>query len=279
MSHSPNGGLEETVPALNGQFTQSETDLDLVAASLMPDVTRDILDLHNEQGDWSTTSTAWVDGRHADRLTTEGTRRHFNAIKPRLQEAGGGLPSLKHLPEILDACRKDRDRNQVLYCYLVAEDAVFRYVLHEYLRQLAKQRIDRLDFSDEVVVEYLEEFRHADGEPLDAAESTKSRWATNFRSVLRSIGVIQGQQATAGDVPNVGDIPLEIAAYWSWHKHGDEWLTDPVGWRYLFQPQSFWQPQSQRLAKSTRWSSHESHGRLWYEPVEDFYAALAGDAE
>jgi hypothetical protein len=139
--------------------------------------------------------------------------------------------------------------------------------------------VDDLDFSDDRIVELLDEFQHTDGSPLDFAESTKQRWATNFRGSLRSIGMIQSRQGTTGEVPNVGDIPLEIAAYWSWQQLDDEWLQNPIGWRYLFQTQPFWQPQTQRLAKSTRWTTHESHGRLWYEPVDDFYAKLAEESE
>lgn len=279
MPEGPEPGIDHSVRSLNGQFSQDETHIGLVAASLDLEQTRQILDLYNESGDWTTASERWLEERQAGRLTVEGSRRPFNAIKPRLQEAGGGLPPLRYLPAVLDACRKERDEYQVLYCYLVAEDAVVRYVLHEYLQELERRSIDRLDFSDERIIGLLEDFRHTDGEPLDFADSTKDRWATNFRNALRSIGVIQSRQGTTGDVPNIGDIPLEVAAYWTWYEQGDEWLTNPMGWRYQFQPEPFWEPQSRRLAKSPRWSSHESHGRLWYEPVDDFYATLAGDAE
>jgi len=270
--------VNEEVRSLNGLFRQAETHIGLVAASLDLEQTRKIAELYNECGDWTTASEQWLERRQAERLTVEGSRRSFNAIKPRLQEAGGGLPPLKHLPDILDACRKERDQLQVLYCYLVAEDSVVQYVLHEYLRELEKRSMGDLDFSNDQLVELLNAFQHTDGEPLDFAASTKDRWATNFRSALRSIGVIQSRQGTTGDVPNVGDIPLEIAAYWSWKSLDDEWLMNPAGWRYLFQPQAFWSPQSERLAKSTRWTTHEAHGRLWYEPVDDFYAKLGGSA-
>lgn len=268
-----------TISSLNGQFSTDETHIGLVAASLDLDQTKEIAELYNDSGDWSTTSERWLDERRAERVTIEGSRRSFNAIKPRLREAGGGLPPLMYLPDILDQCRNQRDQHQVIYCYLVAEDAVFQYVLHEYLVKGGDRGASHLDFSDSRIIEMLEEFQHVGGEPLDWAESTKDRWASNFRGVLRSIGVIDSRQGTTGDVPNIGDIPLEVAAYWSWHEEGDEWLLDPLGWRYLFQPDPFWDPQSQRLAKSTRWSSHQAHGRRWYEPIDNFYAALAGQAE
>ncbi len=269
----------DTVQSLNGKFSTEETHIGLVAASLDLDQTREIAELYNDSGDWNTTSERWLDERRAERVTIEGSRRSFNAIKPRLQEAGGGLPPLRYLPDILDQCRNQRDQHQVLYCYLVAEDAVFRYVLHEYLVQGIDRGAGHLDFSDNQIIEKLEELQHIGGEPLDWAESTKDRWASNFRGVLRSIGVIDSRQGTTGEVPNIGDIPLEVAAYWSWHEEGDEWLVDPFGWRYLFQPEPFWEPQTQRLTKSTRWTSHQAHGRRWYEPVEGFYAALAGQTE
>jgi hypothetical protein len=269
----------DTIQSLNGDFSTEETHIGLVAASLDLDQTREIAELYNDSGDWNNTSERWLDERRAERVTTEGSRRSFNAIKPRLQEAGGGLPPLRYLPDILDQCRNQRDQHQVIYCYLVAEDAVFQYVLHEYLVQGDDRGASNLDFSDSQIIGMLEEFQHIGGEPLDWAESTKDRWASNFRGVLRSIGVIDSRQGTTGEVPNIGDVPLEVAAYWSWHEDGDEWLTDPLGWRYLFQPEPFWEPQTQRLTKSTRWTSHQAHGRRWYEPIDDFYAALAGQTE
>ena len=269
----------DTIQSLNGEFSTEETHIGLVAASLDLDQTREIAELYNDSGDWNTTSERWLDERRAERVTIEGSRRSFNAIKPRLQEAGGGLPPLRYLPDILDQCRNQRDQHQVIYCYLVAEDAVFQYVLHEYLVQGDDRGASNLDFSDSQIIAMLEEFQHIGGEPLDWAESTKDRWASNFRGVLRSIGVIDSRQGTTGEVPNIGDVPLEVAAYWSWHEDGDEWLTDPLGWRYLFQPEPFWEPQTQRLTKSTRWTSHQAHGRRWYEPIDNFYAALAGQTE
>lgn len=269
----------DTIQSLNGEFSTEETHIGLVAASLDLDQTREIAELYNDSGDWNTTSERWLDERRAERVTIEGSRRSFNAIKPRLQEAGGGLPPLRYLPDILDQCRNQRDQHQVIYCYLVAEDAVFQYVLHEYLVQGDDRGASNLDFSDSQIIGMLEEFQHIGGESLDWAESTKDRWASNFRGVLRSIGVIDSRQGTTGEVPNIGDVPLEVAAYWSWHEDGDEWLTDPLGWRYLFQPEPFWEPQTQRLTKSTRWTSHQAHGRRWYEPIDDFYATLAGQAE
>jgi hypothetical protein len=269
----------DTIQSLNGEFSTEETHIGLVAASLDLDQTREIAELYNDSGDWNTTSERWLDERRAERVTIEGSRRSFNAIKPRLQEAGGGLPPLRYLPDILDQCRNQRDQHQVIYCYLVAEDAVFQYVLHEYLVQGDDRGASNLDFSDSQIIGMLEEFQHIGGEPLDWAESTKDRWASNFRGVLRSIGVIESRQGTTGEVPNIGDVPLEVAAYWSWHEDGDEWLTDPLGWRYLFQPEPFWEPQTQRLTKSTRWTSHQAHGRRWYEPIDNFYAALAGQTE
>lgn len=269
----------DSIQSLNGEFSTEETHIGLVAASLDLDQTKEIAELYNDSGDWNTTSERWLDERRAERVTIEGSRRSFNAIKPRLQEAGGGLPPLRYLPDILDQCRNQRDQHQVIYCYLVAEDAVSQYVLHEYLVQGDDRGASNLDFSDSQIIAMLEEFQHIGGEPLDWAESTKDRWASNFRGVLRSIGVIDSRQGTTGEVPNIGDVPLEVAAYWSWHEDGDEWLTDPLGWRYLFQPDPFWEPQTQRLTKSTRWTSHQAHGRRWYEPIDNFYAALAGQTE
>jgi len=275
MATGRNGQVNQDLPSLQGTLAEGEATLDLNAAGILVDQTRAVADLYIEHGDWETVRSVWFDERHSERSSYESVRRTFSVVRSRLEHAGSGLPPIAQLPEILDSCRSDQDRRQVLFCYLVADDGLLRYVIHEYLRELSQAGTDSLEFANDRVYDLLDRFRFESGESLDVAESTRHRWAKGFRSVLRQIGVIPSKQATTGEVPSIGDVPLEVTAYWSWDQYGTEWLTAPIGWRYLFQPEPFWEPQSCRLAKSPRWSSHDVHGRLWYEPADGFHAALA----
>lgn len=92
---------------------------------------------------------------------------------------------------------------------------------------------------------------------------------------MRDIGVIDGKTSTDGQAPKVGDIPLQVGAYYSWVQNDDEWLTKPIGWLYLFQSEEYWEPQSKRLAQYDAWTHHEARSRVWFEPVDNFYETLA----
>jgi len=42
-------------------------------------------------------------------------------------------PNPSVLPTIFDECQTTRDKAQILYLYLVADDSLVRYVVHEYM--------------------------------------------------------------------------------------------------------------------------------------------------
>jgi hypothetical protein len=143
---------------------------------------------------------------------------------------------------------------------------------------MRSQSVAALDFEMDTVLDILDDFRYNSGEPLEYSESTQKRWVQGLRSALREIGVLEGKTETTGQTPKVGDIPLQVAAYYSWSENGDEWLTKPIGWLYLFQSEDYWEPQSNRLARYDGWTHHETRGRVWFEPIDDFYDSLAEGA-
>jgi hypothetical protein len=130
----------------------------------------------------------------------------------------------------------------------------------------------------ERVLDILDNFRYKSGDPLEYSESTQKRWVQGLRSALREIGVLEGKTETSGQTPKVGDIPLQVGAYYSWVQNDDEWLTKPIGWLYLFQSEEYWEPQSKRLAQYDAWTHHEARSRVWFEPVDNFYETLAEES-
>lgn len=275
MATGRNGELDEWIPSLVGSLPDSEIKTDLTQCGLQIERTQEIASLYAEELDWTTVQELWYDDRVANRSSQDSSRKVFSPIKYRLQSAGEGFPPVPLLPEILEQCRNERDKAQIAYMYLLNYDGLARFVIHEYLRRLMRHGSNALDFEMETVLSILNDFRDKSGDPLERSESTQRRWVQGLRSVFRDIGVIEGKTSTSGQTPKVGDIPLQVAAYYSWVKNGDEWLTRPIGWLYLFQPEEYWEPQSARLAGYESWTHHEARSRVWFEPIDDFYTSLA----
>ncbi len=278
MATGRNGELDIWLSSLVGALPESEVTTGLTRCGLQIERTHEIASLYQEHLDWSIVNETWYEERIAERSSHNSSKNVLNAVRGRLQSAGEGLPSVPQLPAILDNCRKERDRAQLLFLYLLNHDGLARYVTHEYLRRMTKQSITALNFETDIVLSILDDFRYKSGEPLEYTESTQERWVQGLRSALREIGVLEGQTETTGQIPKVGDIPLQVAAYYSWSQNGDEWLTKPIGWLYLFQSEDYWEPQSNRLARYDGWTHHEARNRVWFEPVDDYYEQLAEGA-
>ena len=275
MATGRNGELGDWLPSLVGSLSESEATMDLTAGGLLVDRTYELAELYAEHLDWGTVEEKWYEERVAERSSRESSRRIFPLLKGRLQAGGEGLPSVAQLPQLLDQCRNEREQAQLVYLYLLNYDGLARYVIHEYLRRLVKQGSSALDFQMKTALDILDSFRDKSGDPLDRSQSTQERWVQGIRSVMREIGVIDGKTSTDGQPPKVGDIPLQVGAYYSWIQNDDEWLTKPIGWLYLFQSEEYWEPQSKRLAQYDAWTHHEARSRVWFEPVDNFYETLA----
>jgi len=180
------------------------------------------------------------------------SQKIYRVLTSRFKNAPTDLPNPSVLPTIFDECQTTRDKAQILYLYLVADDSLVRYVVHEYMARLTDgntqihwtSRTRRLSISS------------LTSSILTAAPSTMrirrlSGGARGFRSVMRKIGVLDGQQSVVGTSPSVGDTPLLVAMDYSYGSDDEDWLTSPRGLLYLFQPANRWGNSSTGLQAPT----------------------------
>lgn len=253
--------------------------MDLTRCGLLVERAEELADLYREHGNWNDVREVWFSERRAERSTKSSSQGIFRVLTDRFKNAPASLPNPRDLPEILARCATERDRAQVLYLYLVADDALVRYVVHEYASTLNGEQGAPLDFSDEALVEILSALEFSDGSSYDYADSTTRRWCEGFRSVLRAIGVIETRQATDGAPPSVGDIPLLVATGYSYASGDEDWVDTPMGLLYLFQPQSRWAELFDRVAGADGWNYVDLHGPLQLRPSDGPYTHLIGEGK
>lgn len=264
------------VPSLSHTLSRENLSMDLTMCGLLPERAEEIARLYDEHRTWNQVEEVWFEDRRGNRSTRESSQKVYRVLSGRLKNAPASLPNPGDLPDVLDACATARDRAQVLYLYLVAEDQLVRYVVHEYIQRLAAGTTDALDFSNETLNTVLNRFRYADGTPFDYADSTKERWCEGFRSVMRKIGVLD-ERRTVGHPPVLGDIPLLVAMGYSYHEGDEGWFESPIGLRYLFQPQARWQELYDRVAEGDAWEFVNLHGQLQLRPTGEPYAWTANE--
>lgn len=245
--------------------------MNLTMCGLLVEKAEEMAELYATHRDWTTVEDRWFEERRDGRSTRGSSRKVYRVLSSRFKTADRSLPAISRLPSVLDRCEGARDKAQVLYFYLVEDDPLVKFVTHEYVRRLQERGVDGLDFEQGVVEALLDEFHYADGERFDYAESTTARWGEGFRSVMREIDVLETQQALHGQVPNVGETPLLVASGYSWENAGKEWLSRPLGWRYLYQPEQYWDSLAERLGNHPSWEASGIHGELRLQPVDDTY--------
>jgi len=140
------------------------------------------------------------------------------------------------------------------------------------MARLTDGNTDSLDFSNETLVDILTHLEYSDGGSFDYADSTTERWCEGFRSVMRKIGVLDGQQSVVGTSPSVGDTPLLVAMDYSYGSDDEDWLTSPRGLLYLFQPANRWGELFDRVASTDAWEYLELHGDLDVRPSDEPYS-------
>lgn len=253
------------VPSLS----RTEVTMDLTMCGLLVERAERLARLYRDAGNWNEVKETWFEERLADRSTRGSAQKIYRVLSSRLKHAPASLPNPSQLPPVLDACATHRDKAQVLYLYLVADDPLVRYVVAEYADRMADRT--EVDFSNEAIGEVLAGIQYADGGSFDYAESTTNRWCVGFRSVMREIGALD-EQATDGHQPAVGDVPLLVALGHSYEGGGDDWHESPRGLRWLFQHPSRWDELFDRAASTGAWEFVELHGSLELRPAADTYS-------
>jgi len=277
MNALPDGG--QNPPSLSHVFAPEEVTMDLTMCGLLPERAAELARLYREHGNWNEVEEVWFEERRANRSTRGSARKIYRVLTSRFKNAPASLPNPRDLPTILGTGATSRDNSQVLYPYLVADDALVRYVVHEYIQRLSADHPDALDFSNETLTTVLDQFEYADGSVFEYADSTTERWCEGFRSVMRDIGVLEDQQTVVGSPPSVGDIPLLVAMGYSYEEGEDGWVESPVGLQYLFQPAERWEELYDRAAETSVWEFVELHGRLELRPADGAYAWLSREED
>lgn len=256
------------IPSLSGTFSRDEISMALTTAGLLPKQSHELVRLYVEDLSWESTAERWHAERRAGRGSRESAQKILHLIRERLNAAGRSLPTLKQLARILETEPNATARAQVLYLYLVEADGLVRFILHEILRDQALDR-SSWDFSKDRIRSYLSSFRYRDEAPLEYADSTLDRWAEGFRSVLRKIGVREGKYADRGGTPSLNDVPLSVSSGYSWHRADDKWEQLPLGWMYLFQPESDWPSLRARLREFPDWEESRTPRGNYLRPAGD----------
>jgi hypothetical protein len=259
------------LPSLSRQLPPGDVNMDLTMCGLLVERAEELARLYAEHGNWNDVKEIWFDERLSNRSTRGSSQKIYRVLTSRFKNAPTALPNPSILPAIFDECQTTRDKAQILYIYLVSDDSLVRYVVHEYVARLTEGKPNPLDFSNETLVDILTQLEYADGDTFDYAESTTERWCEGFRSVMREIGVLDGQQSVVGTSPSIGDISLLVAMDYS-YESDDEWLTAPRGLLYLYQPENRWEELFDRVASTDAWEYIELHGDLDVRPSDEPYS-------
>jgi hypothetical protein len=257
----------QTLESLNHTFSKQDVTMSLTEAGLLVDRAEAVVRLYAKHHNWGEVKERWHEERVHERGSRSSAQRIFRIIKRRLQAGGNALPSVSTLDELIRQCPTTQAKAQLLYFYLIQEDDLFRFVLHEVLRIQGPDR-DQWDLSPDRIASILRTFQYADGSELSYAKSTLERWVQGFRSVLRDIGVIKRPYDDEGTVPTVDFPPLHVGALYSWTVEGRQWPERPIGWLYLFQSSVHRDALFDRLQSSDGWMVSQLRDQTVLTPVE-----------
>lgn len=271
MTPMADGG-SPPVQSLSRRLSREDVTMDLTMCGLLPERAEQLVRLYEEYGTWSGVEDVWYDEKLSNRSTRGSSQKIYRVLTSRFKNAPASLPSPNELTAVLDRCRTARDRAQVLYLYLVADDPLVRYAVHEYARRIASGTDAPLSVSNDTLTRILSELEYSNGGSFDYAPSTVERWCVGFRSVLRAIGVLDGRQSVSGEPPTIGDVPLLVAVDYSYAAGDEDWLTAPRGLCQLFQPEDRWEELFDRAAGTAAWEYVELHGELDLRPTGEPYA-------
>jgi hypothetical protein len=250
---------------LSGTVARNDVTMDLTMCGLLVDRAEELAGLYREHGNWNDVKEHWFDERLSDRSTRDSSQKIFGVLSGRFKNAPENLPNPRELPVLLENCNSQRAKSQVLYFYLVADDALVHYTVGEYVQRMADDVTNALDFSDESLFTILSDLSYADGSSFDYADSTTQRWCEGFRSVMRKIGVLE-ERSINGSPPEIGEVPLLVAMGYSYDDGDSDWVEEPTGLQILFQPRERWEECFDRAAETDAWEYVETAGELTLRP-------------
>ncbi|WP_438267442.1 BrxA family protein [Halomarina litorea] len=265
-------GSDSPLSSLSRRLSSGDVNMDLTMCGLLVERAEELAQLYAKHGNWNDVKEVWFDERLSNRSTRGSSQKIYRVLTSRFKNASTALPNPSALPSVFDECRTSQDKAQILYLYLVSDDSLVRYVVHEYVGRLSNGVTEPLDFSNDTLSQILAQLEYSDGTEFDYADSTTERWCEGFRSVMREIGVLEGQQSTVGEPPSVGDVPLLVSMDYSFGVDDEEWVTAPRGLLYLFQPESRWEELFDRAASTDAWEYFELHGELDLRPTDEPYS-------
>ncbi len=269
-------GSGSLLPSLSRQLSPGDVNMDLTMCGLLVERAEELAQLYADHDNWNDVKEIWFDERLSNRSTRGSSQKIYRVLTSRFKNAPTALPNPSALPSVFDECRTSQDKAQILYLYLVADDSLVRYVVHEYVGRFANGETEPLNFSNETLGQILDQLEYSDGTEFDYADSTTERWCEGFRSVMREIGVLEGQQSTLGEPPSLGDAPLLVSMDYSFGVDDEEWITAPRGLLYLLQPESRWEELFDRAASTDAWEYLEVHGELDLRPTDEPYSWVQG---
>ena len=270
MNAFPDGG--EGPPSLSHELSPEEVTMDLTMCGLLSERAEEIAQLYRDHGTWNEVKDVWFGERRSNRSTRGSSQKIYRVLSSRFKNAPTSLPNPSSLPALFERCSTTREKAQILFLYLVSDDMLVRYTVHEYVQRLQEGRPDALDFGDETLIDVLSRLEYSDGTRFDYAESTTQRWCEGFRSVMRDIGVLEDQQAVSGSVPTLGDRALLVGLGHSYEKGDDTWIGSPIGLQYLFQPETRWEELYDRAVQTGAWEFVELQGSRKLQPTDETYA-------
>ncbi len=131
------------LPSLSRQLSSEEVNMDLTMCGLLIERAEELVRLYAEHGNWNDVKDAWFEERLSNRSTRGSSQKIYRVLTSRFKNAPTSLPNPSDLPAIFDKCKTTRDKAQILYFYLVADDSLVRYVVHEYVARLSEERIEK----------------------------------------------------------------------------------------------------------------------------------------
>lgn len=259
------------LPSLDSTFSRDEVSMSLTRCGLLVDKAETLAQLYARHRDWTVVEQKWLEGRFDERSTRGSSKGIYRILSSRFKTAASDLPAIVRLPTVFEQCETTREKAQVLYFYLLEDDPLVKHVVHQYVSRLREDGVGGLNFEQGVVEQILNEFHYSDGTKFDYAESTTRRWGEGLRSVMREIDVLETQQALQGQIPTIGAVPLLVASGYSWEQNGKEWLSVPLGWYYLFQPEQYWESLVERISDHPAWEANSIHGEMRLQPTGDTF--------